>query len=302
MKGCTVTQDLTVPKRDTDRIIDYSVLMQIRALVLSDLRGQIPVDYYAAHALPSKLAVYESENLDRLRHLTRVDFNLSKELGEANDRYPTFTPREVSATEVLNLVAYYLMFVGLDKDQLTPHRLGRMSGAASKLRAALNVYAHHLDETDMRLISAALKVSTFVETYTPQPSLTLDVNAEPDTPIELADESDRALPGDSQLDFDLLATRAQLLIAFEVWGLKESWFSELSSHTWLKAARRVKGRGQRGRVVEPLFCPLAVMNGLATSIRGRPRLRLEKGWDLLEQHFPSVSHANSVADPREQTG
>ena len=107
---------------------------------------------------------------------------------------------------------------------------------------------------------------------------------------------------DKSLNFDLLATRDQLMLAFGTWGLKLSWFRELDSHSWLKAARRLKGHGQRSHVTEPLFCPLAVMNGLATCIRGRPRLSLEKGWGILDHHFPNVSHANSFADPREQTG
>jgi len=97
--------------------------MQIRSRALNDLQNRIPADYYSSRAVASKLTIYESENLDRTRHLARVDFNLAKELTEENDRNPVSTPREVSATEVLGLVGYCLMFVGLDENERTPHRL-----------------------------------------------------------------------------------------------------------------------------------------------------------------------------------
>ena len=115
-------------------------------------------------------------------------------------------------------------------------------------------------------------------------------------------ESVTVFQGDPPIDFNLLATRAQLLSAFGNRGLKKAWFNELNSHSWLLAARRSKGQGQRGNVVEPLFCPLAVMNGLVTSIRGVSRMSADNGWSVLERHFPHVAHANSFADPRERSG
>lgn len=107
---------------------------------------------------------------------------------------------------------------------------------------------------------------------------------------------------DNRLDFALLATRAELLTAYAAWGLKKQWFGELNSHLWLKDARRQVGQGQRGHVVEPLFCPYLVMHGLVNNIRGRSRLTDVKGWAILERYFPNVYQVKSVGDPREQTG
>ena len=143
-------------------ITDYSVLMQIRSRALNDLQNRIPADYHSTRTVASKLAIYESENLDRIRHLARVDFNLAKELAEENDKNPVFTPREVSATEVLGLVGYCLMFLGLDEEQRTPHNLGRMRDAESALRESLNLYVLHLDEDLARPIRAVLAASNVV--------------------------------------------------------------------------------------------------------------------------------------------
>ena len=146
------------------------------------------------------------------------------------------------------------------------------------------------------MIASALSVSNVVPATTTEPSALQDSTSVPQDDA-LTEESKGHQCSDKSLDFDLLATRAQLLTAFEIWGLKPSWFNELNSHLWLKAARRFKGQGQRGHVVEPLFCPLAVMGGLVTSIRGRKTpMSPEKGWDILDHHFPNVSHANSFAE------
>jgi len=283
-------------------ITEFSVLMQIRAAILNDLARYISADYYSSSAHSTKFTIFEVENLTKIRNLARIDFYLAKELAEENDRHPTFTPRDVSATEVLNAVGYYLMFLGMDEDQRTPHRLSRMGMAEAKLNDALNLYVHHLDGDEARLIVAALAASNAAAFAMTEPPASPSINPIADNNGELTDASTSTIQDDKTLDFDLLATRDQLLNAFESWGLKPSWFRELGSHSWLMAARRFKGRGQRSHIIEPLFCPLAVMEGLATSIRGRARLSLTKGWDILDRHFPNVSHANSFADPREQTG
>lgn len=121
-------------------------------------------------------------------------------------------------------------------------------------------------------------------------------------PVDFQNEPEAQLQDDNPLDFALLATRADLLTAYEVWGLKKQWFDELNSHTWLKEARRQIGQGQRGHVVEPLFCPYLVMFGLVKIIRGKKRISEEKGWDLLQRHFPRVYQVKSVGDPREKAG
>ena len=288
------------PQREPNllSISDYSVLMQIRSRALNDLQNRIPTDYYLSRAVTPKLVIYESENLARIRHLASVDFNLAKELAEESDRNPISTPREVSATEVLGLVGYYLMFFALDENDRTPHRLERMREAEAKLRETLTLYVMHLDEVEARPITSALAVSNAVPMPTiAQPTLD-DTTLDLDDDLEPIDESCE----DKTIDFDLLATRDQLLTAFKAWGLQSAWFGDLNSHSWLKAARRIKGQGQRGHIIEPLFCPLAVMNGLSTSIRGRDRLSQTKGWSILEHHFPQVSHANSIADPRDPSG
>ena len=118
--------------------------------------------------------------------------------------------------------------------------------------------------------------------------------------IDTANEIDlpavKALP-----DWALLATRDALVQAFGAFGLKREWFSDLSSRRWLHDARKVKGQGQRGRVVEPMFCPFEVMNGMVNNSRSS-KLSATAGWRLLMHHFPNVYRANEVADPRETTG
>ena len=98
-----------------------------------------------------------------------------------------------------------------------------------------------------------------------------------------------------------LANPEKLLIVFGRWGLKKTWFRELSSHKWLKNARRQEGQSHRGPNREPLFCPYAVMNGLLYEIR-KPTMSENKGWDLLELNFKSAYDIYAGNDPRELTG
>lgn len=101
--------------------------------------------------------------------------------------------------------------------------------------------------------------------------------------------------------YDLLATRAELVAAFSMWGLNLCMFKNLTERKWLMDARKVKGQGQRGKIIEPLFCPFEVMRGLATKTK-KPRFSEEKGWDVLENRFRNVFEENQQFDPREQTG
>lgn len=105
-----------------------------------------------------------------------------------------------------------------------------------------------------------------------------------------------------ELDYSLLATREQLLDAYEKWGLKPSWFTDLKGHKWLLDARRVKGQGQRGHVIEPMFCPFTVMKGLVQKVRKESRLAIDTAWRTLEHKFPKVYAEYEVYDPRERTG
>lgn len=108
--------------------------------------------------------------------------------------------------------------------------------------------------------------------------------------------------GGVETDYSLLATREQLLDAFEKWKLKPAWFDELDSHKWLLDARRIKGQGQRGNIVEPMFCPFAVMNGLIESVRKNTRLKPDTAWRVLEHKFPKVYAKHDGYDLRERTG
>ena len=97
----------------------------------------------------------------------------------------------------------------------------------------------------------------------------------------------------------LLATKVQLIAAFGAFtGMDTSWFSNLKDKPKLRAARKVAGQGQRGKTVEPLFCPYEVMLWLTNPGRkvGR-QLGSQKGWDLLSAHFPASYNAHSIGDP-----
>jgi hypothetical protein len=104
------------------------------------------------------------------------------------------------------------------------------------------------------------------------------------------------------IDRALLATRNELLAAYEAFGLKQSWFAELKSHLWLLAARKVTGQGQRGSSVEPLFCPYKVMLGLTTASRNA-KLNVDNGWRIFERRFPAAYRNVEAMDPRrDRTG
>lgn len=123
---------------------------------------------------------------------------------------------------------------------------------------------------------------------------------EPPTPVE----PPQAVPAESSAstrpDYSVLATRAQLIQAFGAFtGMDLTWFDNLKDTPALLNARKVSGRGGRGHLAEPWFCPFEVMQWLVSARRkkGRP-LGLEKAWELLERHFPKAYSAHSAADPR----
>mgnify|MGYP001766244100 CR=1 FL=1 len=91
-------------------------------------------------------------------------------------------------------------------------------------------------------------------------------------------------------DFSLLATREQLISAFGAFsGMDMSWFSNLRDTPALLAARRVVGRGGRGHIAAPLFCPYAVLQWLINPRRkkGKP-ISEGTAWRMLKTHFPRV--------------
>lgn len=98
-----------------------------------------------------------------------------------------------------------------------------------------------------------------------------------------------------------LATRAQLIEAFgRFTGMDADWFKNLKDTPALLAARKVAGKGGRGHIAEPLFCPFEVMQWMANGKRRKGRkLSSEKAWELLEKSFPRVYNIHSVADPRQ---
>ncbi len=118
----------------------------------------------------------------------------------------------------------------------------------------------------------------------------------PDAPAPAGRQ--KAEPDD--VDYAVLATREQLIAAFGAFtGMSKEWFKNLDDTPALKAARKVTGRGQRGKTVEPLFCPFEVMLWLVSPKRKKGRsLGEAKGWDLLERNFPKAYAPRASADPR----
>ena len=102
------------------------------------------------------------------------------------------------------------------------------------------------------------------------------------------------------VDFDMLATREQLISAFGAFtGLKASWFDNLRDRPGLMAARRVAGIGGRN-FTRPLFCPHQVMQWLITKPRqgdSRKQLTPETGFRLLKSNFLKVYCQYQIGDP-----
>lgn len=97
-------------------------------------------------------------------------------------------------------------------------------------------------------------------------------------------------------DYEVLATRDQLLDAFKQWGLQLDWFDDLGGHKWLLDARRIKGRGQRSHQIKAMFCPYAVMLGMTQRVR--EKIEVETGWRILKRKFPKTYAIFEAHDPR----
>ena len=101
------------------------------------------------------------------------------------------------------------------------------------------------------------------------------------------------------IDSTLLATRQQLIAAFGTFtGINMKWFKNLKDSPALLETRKVRGRGGRGHVMEPLFCPRAVMLWLIDPKRKKGRgMTQETGWRMLKAHFPKVHALHVDYDP-----
>jgi len=88
------------------------------------------------------------------------------------------------------------------------------------------------------------------------------------------------------IDTSVLAAPYELIAIFEKRGLDKQWFNDLKNHSWLKVARKTKGRGGKNPIL-PLYCPYEVMVGLRTESRAaKNRYTEETGWRLLRENFP----------------
>lgn len=100
--------------------------------------------------------------------------------------------------------------------------------------------------------------------------------------------------------YEVLASRTELIEVFSCYGVELKIFKALKDRPGLKAACRVKGKGQKGSRAEPMFCPFEVINWLVkTGVKEKPRLENYMGWHILETKFPSVYAEKSIGDPRQ---
>lgn len=100
--------------------------------------------------------------------------------------------------------------------------------------------------------------------------------------------------------YEVLASRTELIEVFGLYGVELKIFKALKDRPGLKAACRVKGKGQKGSRAEPMFCPFEVINWLVkTGVKEKPRLENYRGWHILETKFPSVYAEKSIGDPRQ---
>ena len=122
-------------------------------------------------------------------------------------------------------------------------------------------------------------------------------------PTVASESQSKSMLSDNQTDevnFDLLATREQLIAAFGKFTKMEmSWFESLKDKPNLLSARKVVGKGGR-HSTEPLFCPYEVMLWLIDKNRrtGTP-IRDETAWRMLQSHFPKVHAIYSIGDPND---
>jgi hypothetical protein len=101
-------------------------------------------------------------------------------------------------------------------------------------------------------------------------------------------------------DYKMLASRDQLIKAFGAFtGVDATWFKNLKDTPKLRSARKVTGKGGRGHIAEPLFCPYEVMDWLIDPKRRKGKsIQPYTAWRILETHFPTVYNTRSIGDPR----
>lgn len=112
--------------------------------------------------------------------------------------------------------------------------------------------------------------------------------------------TDRCAPSLADgINYAMVATRAKLIAAFGAFtGMDDSWFTNLKDTPKLKNARKVAGSGGKDST-EPLFCPHEVMQWQTDPKKKKGgALTPEKGWQLLERHFPEVYNQYSIGDTR----
>ena len=116
--------------------------------------------------------------------------------------------------------------------------------------------------------------------------------------VALSDETQ----SNKRIRYEVLASRTELIQIFSLYGVELKIFKALKDRPGLMAARRVKGKGQKGSRAEPMFCPFEVINWLVkTGIKEKPRLENFMGWHILETKFPSVYAEKSIGDPRQDS-
>ena len=179
----------------------------------------------------------------------------------------------------------------ITSDELKPEHLVRLVQRFTDIRES-DPMPRTLRDWHQRAKELGLKYHSWIDGY-----------MKPTTPPAASAQTETFKAGE-ELDYSLMATRKQLLDAFEKWGyMRAAWFDDLKSRRWLLHARRIKGRGQRGHVIEPMFCPLAVMNGLIEKGLKNKRLPPDAAWRTLEHKFPKVYALYEHCDPRsERTG
>ena len=101
-----------------------------------------------------------------------------------------------------------------------------------------------------------------------------------------------------EIDFDMLATRQQLIEVFGKFsGMSLAWFDNLNDSPKLEAARKYTGQGGR-HSAEPLFCPYEVMQWLADpKLKKCKPLNDTTAWRLLKGSFGKVYNLYSIGDP-----
>lgn len=109
-----------------------------------------------------------------------------------------------------------------------------------------------------------------------------------------------APPSAAGPDYTILATRQDLIDAYGAFtGMDMGWFENVKDSPKLQKARKVLGKGIKGRSIEPLFCPYEVMVWLIGKKRKKSRpISSDKAWEILYKRFPKVYNIYSSCDTR----